>query len=149
AFAPTARGNARAVLLAAGAAGIQLRLLCNLLDGMLAVEEGLKTPTGEIYNDLPDRIADGGILSGAGYAAELAALGWTAAACAIFTAYVRVPAGSLRASQRFIGPMAKQHRMFTLTVGALAAAAEARFALPPRAIAVALVTIAAGSIVTT
>ena len=48
----------RAVLLVAAAACIQLRLLCNLLDGMLAVEEGLKSATGEIFNDLPDRIAD-------------------------------------------------------------------------------------------
>src|SRR6476619_3681816 len=34
-------------LLLVAAAGIQLRLLCNLLDGMLALEEGLKSPTGD------------------------------------------------------------------------------------------------------
>ena len=38
--------------------GIQGRLLCNLLDGMLAVEKERKSPTGEIFNDLPDRISD-------------------------------------------------------------------------------------------
>src|SRR5262245_14072059 len=42
---------ANAVLLLLAAACIQLRLLCNLLDGMLAVEEGLKSSTGEIFND--------------------------------------------------------------------------------------------------
>ena len=62
-FAP--RG-ARCLLMAA-AAGIQLRLLCNLLDGMLAVEEGLKSKTGDIYNEVPDRLADILILVGAGY----------------------------------------------------------------------------------
>ena len=41
----------------AAAAGIQLRLLCNLLDGMLAVEAGLKSRTGEIFkSDVLPRI---------------------------------------------------------------------------------------------
>ena len=139
ALAPAVSDAARAGLLVCAAAGIQLRLVCNLLDGMLAVEEGLKSPAGEVYNDLPDRVADG---------IGTPTLGWIAAVCAVLTAYVRVLAGSLRATQCFIGPMAKQHRMFTLTIGAIAAAAEARFALPPRAIVVALAAIAAGSIVT-
>ena len=41
AISPAARGGARAALLVAAAALVQLRLLCNLLDGRLAVEEGL------------------------------------------------------------------------------------------------------------
>ena len=52
----------------AAAACIQLRLLCNLFDGMVAVEGGFKTKSGEIYNELPDRVADVLILAGAGYA---------------------------------------------------------------------------------
>src|SRR4051794_39093503 len=47
---------------------VQLRLLCNLLDGMVAIEGGLRTPSGEIYNDLPDRISDALILIAMGYA---------------------------------------------------------------------------------
>jgi phosphatidylglycerophosphate synthase len=144
--------DVRAGLLIAAAVAIQLRLLCNLLDGMLAVECGLKGPTGEIFNDLPDRIADVMILAGAGYAArELPAapiLGWTAAAGALFTAYVRVLGGSLGLTQHFIGPMAKQHRMFTLTVATMLAAVEAHMAAPPRAIPVGLVVILTGSILT-
>src|SRR5439155_6657547 len=46
---------------------IQLRLLCNLFDGMVAVEGGFRTKSGEIYNELPDRFADAFILIGAGY----------------------------------------------------------------------------------
>src|SRR5690349_10088453 len=38
------------------AAFIQLRLLCNLLDGTVAVEGGRRSPAGEIYNDFPDRV---------------------------------------------------------------------------------------------
>lgn len=94
----------------------------------MAVESGLKSVHGDLYNEIPDRIADSLILVGAGYAIASAAagpaLGWTAALLAIGTAYVRVLAGSLGAPQRFLGPMAKQHRMFALTLACLAAAVE-------------------------
>jgi len=43
-------------------------------------------------------------------------LGYSAAALAIFTAYVRMLGGASGLKQSFIGPMAKQHRMFTLTL---------------------------------
>jgi phosphatidylglycerophosphate synthase len=144
--------EARAWLLLLAAASVQLRLLCNLLDGMLAVEEGLKSETGEIFNDLPDRVADVLILVGAGYAvpgvAITATLGWAAAVTAVFTAYVRVLAGSLRLTQQFIGPMAKPHRMFTLTLAALLATVEALVDLPARAIPAGLGVIALGAVVT-
>ena len=142
----------RALFLIVAAATIQLRLLCNLLDGMLAVEEGLKTRTGEIFNDLPDRIADVLILVGAGYAIPhvdaAPTLGWTAAVLALLTAYVRVLAGSLGLRQHFIGPMAKQHRMFALTVASLVGALEAALGLPPRALVVGLSAIVLGSLMT-
>lgn len=145
-------GDARAVVLMVGAAAIQLRLLCNLLDGMLAVEQGLKSRTGDIFNDLPDRLADVLILAGAGYAVPGAtfgpALGWAVAAAAVLTAYVRVLAGSLGLTQSFAGPMAKQHRMFVLTVATLITAAEAHAGLPARAMAAGLVAIGTGSLAT-
>src|SRR5713226_5977624 len=47
--------SARAACLVAAAIFIQLRLLANLLDGLMAVEEGKKTPTGVLYNEIPDR----------------------------------------------------------------------------------------------
>jgi len=149
---PERAGGGRAALLLVAAASIQLRLLCNMLDGMLAVEEGFKSKTGEIYNDLPDRIADVFILVGAGYSARYLAygalLGWAAAVLAVFTAYVRLLGGSLGVTQHFIGPMAKQHRMFTLTLVTLLAVVETLLAMPPRAIRIGLAVIVAGSIVT-
>jgi phosphatidylglycerophosphate synthase len=152
ALAPQAGSAARAGLLVLAAVGIQLRLLCNLLDGMLAVEGGFKSKTGDIYNEVPDRLADVVILVGAGYAVRDlpygVTLGWTAAVLAMFTAYVRVFAGSLGLRQLFIGPMAKQHRMFALTVVALLAALEALLNMPPRAIRIGLAIIIAGAIVT-
>ena len=39
-------------------------------------------------------------------------LGWAAAVLALLTAYIRALSGSLGLPQRFLGPMAKQHRMF-------------------------------------
>ena len=62
---PSAAGAA--TLYIAAAAGIQLRLLCNLMDGMVAVEGRMGGPLGELYNDLPDRFADAFVLVGAGY----------------------------------------------------------------------------------
>ena len=143
----------RAALLLVAAACIQVRLLCNLLDGMLAVECGLQTPAGEIFNELPDRIADVMILAAAGYAArgELPTapiLGWAAAVAALFTAYVRVLGGALGLSQHFIGPMAKQHRMFVLTMAAILAAVETLTSRTARAIPAALAVILAGSMLT-
>jgi hypothetical protein len=44
--------------------------------------------------------------------------------------------------------MAKQHRMFALTVFTLLAAAEALLGMPPRAMRIGLGVIVAGSIVT-
>ena len=150
-LAPEVAGRSAALLFFA-AACIQLRLLCNLLDGMLAVEEGFMSRTGAIYNDLPDRIADVLILVGAGYAARHLAygvtLGWIAAVLALATAYVRVLGGSLGVTQQFIGPMAKQHRMFTLTVGTLLAVGEVLLDMPPQALRLGLAVIVAGSAIT-
>lgn len=97
------------------AVGIQLRLLCNLIDGMVAVEGGRKTPTGALYNEVPDRVADSVLLVFLGYAVGVPWLGWMAALAAACTAYVRVLGGSLGLVQSFRGPMAKQHRMALMT----------------------------------
>ena len=149
---PDLTGGYRAAALVLAAAAIQCRLLCNLLDGMLAVEEGFRTACGDIYNDLPDRIADIVILVGAGYGCGLPigpSLGWLAALAAVLTAYVRLLGGSLGVTQHFVGPMAKPHRMFTLTVASLAAAVQSLFGWPGDALFVGLVVIVAGSVATT
>lgn len=104
------------------ALGIQLRLVCNLLDGMVAVEGGKSTKAGELFNDIPDRIADPLILVSAGYATQLTwgvELGWLTALLAVLTAYVRTLAVSLGAPTDFRGPMAKQQRMAVLTLAAV------------------------------
>lgn len=105
------------------AAGAQLRLLCNLFDGMLAVEHGQKSATGELYNEVPDRFADVVLLATAGYLTTLQpwghVLGWSAACLAVTTAYVRALGGQLTGTQDFAGIMAKPNRMFVLIGAAL------------------------------
>lgn len=104
------------------AAGIQLRLFCNMMDGLLAVEGGLKSPTGDLYNEIPDRIDDALILVPLGYAGGTEwsiALGWAAMGGAVVTAYIRALGASLTGRHDFCGPMAKPHRMFAVTVGCL------------------------------
>ncbi len=110
--------------------GIQMRLVCNLIDGLMAVESGLKTPTGEIFNDFPDRVSDILLFLAVGFAAQSSLgffLGWSACLLAVLTAYVRVLGASMGAGHFFSGPMAKQHRMFTLNIALIAAAVEWHF----------------------
>jgi phosphatidylglycerophosphate synthase len=95
--------SAGAACLVAAAIFIQLRLLANLLDGLMAVEEGKKTPTGVLYNEFPDRIADTVLLAATGYASGWPDLGWLAAVLAIATAYIRAFGGSLGYEQDFSG----------------------------------------------
>ena len=150
--APRQTPVGQALLLVGAAAGIQLRLLCNLLDGLVAVEGGKRTPAGELFNDVPDRAADVALFAAAGYGVESLAwgadLGWAAAAVALSTAYIRYIGATMGTGQIFIGPMAKQQRMFALTLACLAAAGEALAGLPDRAIAVALGVVVAGGLVT-
>jgi len=111
--------------------GIQLRLLCNLLDGMVAVEGGRGSPVGALYNEVPDRVADTLLIMALGYAAGSSWLGWAGALAAALTAYIRVLGGALGQPQDFRGPMAKQHRMALLT-GACALALVEAFIWPER-----------------
>lgn len=127
---------------------IQLRLLCNLLDGMVAVEGGKGSPLGRIYNEFPDRITDTLFIVAAGYACGAPWLGWLGAVFAIGTAYVRVFGGSLGLTQNFGGIMAKQQRMAVLTVACVVAAIESFWHSERYALLGAAALIAAGSLVT-
>jgi phosphatidylglycerophosphate synthase len=104
--------------------GVQLRLLCNLFDGMVAVEHQQQSPLGVLYNELPDRASDSMLLIALGYASGMPWLGWLGALLAALTAYIRVFGGALGFVQDFRGPLAKQQRMAVLTVGCLVSIIE-------------------------
>ena len=132
---------------------ILARLLCNMFDGMVAVEGGRGSKSGEIYNELPDRIADSIILICAGYAAGAGQsgpiLGWAAALGSVLTAYVRALGASAGAGQEFCGPMAKQQRMFITICACVATGLEELFGWEPRALLIGLGLIVAGTVLTT
>ena len=75
---------------------------------------------GELFNEVPDRVADIAILIGAGYAAGgNATLGLLAALVAVLVAYVRAEGKVVGASQQYCGPMAKPERMVIILLTAL------------------------------
>jgi len=119
-----AEGAFRGLLLVAAALGCQARLVCNLMDGMVAVEGGKRTADGAFWNEFPDRVSDTLILIGAGYGCGLPVLGWAAAAFAVLTAYVRELGRANGLPADFSGPMAKPQRMAVLTGAAVLALAE-------------------------
>ena len=129
-------------------AGIQLRLLANVVDGLVAIEGGKASALGAVWNELPDRITDSIILASLGYAFGPAWLGWACALLALATAYVRLLGGALGLVQRFSGPMAKQHRMFVATAALVPAAIPAFAAQAPLVVRLALAVIAVGSVLT-
>jgi phosphatidylglycerophosphate synthase len=152
-MAGQSEGVGRGVCFVLAGVCVQLRLACNLLDGMVAVEHGMGSPTGPIWNELPDRIADALFLTAAGYsiAPSLPAgewLGWLATACALLTAYVRELGRGLGQPADFSGPMAKPHRMFVLTVTCLLTAFEPLWGGTGQLVLAGLAVIALGSLVT-
>ncbi|SMO46701.1 CDP-alcohol phosphatidyltransferase family protein [Paracoccus laeviglucosivorans] len=111
--------SGRPLWLILGAAFVQLRLLCNLFDGMVAIEAGRASPDGGFWNEFPDRAADMLILMGVALGLHDPALGWAAVSFAFLTAYVRQLGVSCGAPADFAGPMAKQHRMALVTGAAI------------------------------
>jgi phosphatidylglycerophosphate synthase len=109
------------------ALGAQLRLTANMLDGMVAIASSRTSKTGELYNEVPDRISDAAVFIGAGFAwGGNMTLGYIATILAIFTAYVRAAGKIAGAPNEFCGPMAKQHRMLVVTLVCVYAAISPR-----------------------
>jgi phosphatidylglycerophosphate synthase len=149
---PATHGLAQTLAFAAAALFIQMRLLCNLLDGLMAVEGGLRTTYGDIFNEFPDRISDSILFVCAGYAAQCASfgwqLGWSAALLACMTAYIRAFGDAKGLGQDYSGPMAKQQRMFFLTVACIVAPIETFLFNSNWSMLVALIIINTGALVT-
>ena len=112
----------------------------------MAIKKGSASPVGELYNEVPDRLSDTFILVGIGYAAGGSPeLGMFAALGAVLTAYVRALGKALTGKQDFCGPMAKQQRMFIVTLTALFCAFSSAY---PRAPILALIVIVIGTVYT-
>jgi phosphatidylglycerophosphate synthase len=115
-------GVAQLLALLLAAATLQARLVCNLIDGMVAIEGGKGEKDGPFWNEAPDRVSDFVFFAGAGLAAGQPTLGLLAASLAIATAYVRELGRAEGFSPDFSGPLAKPQRMAVLTAGTVLAA---------------------------
>jgi len=124
------------------------RGFCNVLDGLVAVEGGKATASGELFNDIPDRISDALILVAAGYGAEMPALGWLAALLAVMTAYIRTLGRGLGAPTDFQGPMSKLQRMIIISAACILTPIEAMFWQQGTILSVSLIAISLGCVIT-
>ncbi|WP_333816648.1 CDP-alcohol phosphatidyltransferase family protein [Tabrizicola sp.] len=115
-------GVAQFLALFLAAATLQARLVCNLIDGMVAIEGGKGAKDGPFWNEAPDRVSDFLFFAGAGLAANQPSLGLFAAALAIATAYIRELGRAEGFPPDFSGPLAKPQRMAVLTAGTVLAA---------------------------
>jgi phosphatidylglycerophosphate synthase len=96
-----------------------LRLWCNMLDGMVALAAGTASGRGEIFNELPDRISDVLIFTGAAHSGWMNPLfGYWAAILSLGTAYVGMLGQAVGAQREFTGLMSKPWRMVALGLGA-------------------------------
>ena len=122
ALSPHGPGVVQFLCLILAAATVQARLVCNLIDGMVAIEGGKGAKDGPFWNEAPDRASDLLFLAGAGLAAHQPALGFLAASLAIATAYIRELGRAEGFPPDFSGPLAKPQRMAVLTAGTVLAA---------------------------
>jgi len=119
---------------------------------MVAIEGGFRSKSGDVFNELPDRISDLVVLVPAGYAipglAWAPELGWAAGVLALLSAYVRALGASLGQPQDFSGPMAKPQRMAVITLACMLSVVELLLDRHWNLMAIALVIVGAGTLVT-
>jgi phosphatidylglycerophosphate synthase len=106
-------------LLIVAVAFYYLRLWLNMLDGMVALASGTASRTGEIANELPDRLSDVTIFVGVAHSGLCHVLsGYWAAMFALLVAYVGTLGLAVGVQREFSGLMSKPWRMVALHVGA-------------------------------
>jgi phosphatidylglycerophosphate synthase len=96
-----------------------VRLWLNMLDGMVALASGKASRTGEVVNELPDRVSDVLIFVGVAHSGLCHPLaGYWAALLALLVAYVGTLGQAVGVQREFGGLMSKPWRMVVLHVGA-------------------------------
>ena len=113
------RAGAVPALLIVAVGFCYLRLWLNMLDGMVALAAGKASRTGEIANELPDRVSDVLIFVGVAHSNLCHPLaGYWVALFALLVAYVGTLGQAVGVQREFSGWMAKPWRMVALHVGA-------------------------------
>ena len=96
-----------------------IRLILNLLDGLVARRTGTTHAMGELLNELGDRVSDVLFIGGLAFVAAVGpmlALG--AVAAALLASYTGVVARALGVPRQYGGVMSKPGRMITLSIAA-------------------------------
>ncbi len=106
-------------LLIAAVGFCYLRLWLNMLDGMVALASGTASRSGEIANELPDRLSDVLIFVGVAHSTLCHPLGgYWAAIFVLLVAYVGTLGQAVGVQREFSGVMSKPWRMVALHAGA-------------------------------
>lgn len=94
-----------------------LRLYCNMLDGMVAVKAGEASSTGEVINELPDRVSDALVYVGIAHTPWAnTLLAYWAMFGMLFVAYVGVLGKAVGAKRQYGGIMPKPVRMYFIVL---------------------------------
>lgn len=106
-------------LLIAAVGFCYVRLWLNMLDGMVALATATASRSGEIANELPDRISDVIIFVGVAHSGLCHPLGgYWVAIFALLVAYVGILGQAVGVQREFSGLMSKPWRMVVLHLGA-------------------------------
>jgi len=96
-----------------------LRLVLNLLDGMVARSTGSIHPMGEVWNELGDRLADSLFIGGLVFVPRVDSwLALGAVAAALLASYAGITSRAAGASRQYGGVMSKPGRMVALGIAA-------------------------------
>jgi CDP-diacylglycerol--glycerol-3-phosphate 3-phosphatidyltransferase len=96
-----------------------IRLILNLLDGLVARRTGTTHAMGELYNELGDRLSDTLFIGGLAFVAAVGPmLAFAAVIMALLASYVGVTARALGAPRQYGGVMSKPGRMIALSIAA-------------------------------
>jgi len=118
-------------LLVLAAAFVQLRLLANLPGWNGGARGGISSPTGPLWNEMPDRAATCVHFVGVGLRVDGEPEPRWLAVLSVAPPRTSEPKARRAAPQRFCDAMAKPHPMALVNVAALALAAVASMCAPP------------------
>jgi CDP-diacylglycerol--glycerol-3-phosphate 3-phosphatidyltransferase len=122
-----------------------VRIAANALDGLVAEIAHKARPSGELYNEIADRLADAAFIVGSALVGGVnPALAVAALAAAEFASFVGVTAKAVGTVRRYDGPMGKPDRMAIIGV----AAVFALFVTPGSVFNLGLAVVIVGSMLT-
>ena len=99
---------------------IMLRITCNLLDGMVAIERNMTSLQGEALQDTVDRLADSSVVLGAAFSpiGDLH-LGIVAISLMLISSYVGIQKKAVGGSREYGGMLGKGDRYILISIASV------------------------------